>query len=90
VCSRSPRGVERHPRNGHVVNRMVKARPNQTHYLDALREMTPEPRLLKTFELSEFSKQLFFHSLRKRLPLKSEAEIMKTYLERSSKCHNSY
>ena len=50
--------------------------------------MTPEQRLLKAFELSEFSKQLFLHGLRKRFPEKSEPEIMKMYRDRLNRCHN--
>ncbi len=66
----------------------VKTRPNHKLYLAVLRKMTPEQRLLKAFELSEFSKQLFLHGLRRRFPEKSEADIMKTYLERLDRCHN--
>ena len=66
----------------------VKKCPNHKLYLAILRKMTPEQRLLKAFELSEFSKQFFLHGLRKRFPEKSEAEITKTYLERLNKCHN--
>ena len=66
----------------------IKPRPNHRLYLAALRKMTPEQRLLQAFELSEFSKQLFLHGLRKRFPEKSEADIWKTYLERLEKCHN--
>lgn len=66
----------------------IKKRPNHHLYLAALRKMTPEQRLLKAFELSELSNQLFVHGLRKRFPEKSEADITKTYLERLRKCHN--
>lgn len=66
----------------------IKPRPNQKLYGDILRRMTPEQRLLKAFELSEFSRQVFLHGLRKRFPEKSEAEVMKIYLERLDKCHN--
>ena len=66
----------------------IKPRPNQKVYLETLRKMTPEQRLLKAFELCEFSKQFFLHGLRKRFPEKSEDEIMKIYLERLEKCHN--
>lgn len=66
----------------------VKTRPNHKLYLAVLRRMTPEQRLLKAFELSEFSKQLFLHGVRRRFPEKSEADIMKTYLERLDRCHN--
>jgi hypothetical protein len=37
--------------------------------------MTPEQRLLKAFELSEFSRQLFKAGLRDRFPEKTEAEL---------------
>lgn len=50
--------------------------------------MTPEDRLLKSFELSEFSKELFLHGLRKRFPDLSDEKIKKLYLERLDKCHN--
>ena len=66
----------------------IKTCPNHKLYLTVLRKMTPEQRLLKAFELSEFSNRLFLHGLRKRFSEKSEAEIMKTYLERLEKCHN--
>ena len=36
----------------------IKKHPNHKIYIRVLREMSPEKRLLKTFELSEFSKQL--------------------------------
>ena len=66
----------------------AKKRPNHQLYLAILRKMTPEQRLLKAFELSEFSRQIFRHGLRRRFTGKSEAEITKTYLECLDKCHN--
>ncbi|MCH8872781.1 hypothetical protein IH824_08430 [candidate division KSB1 bacterium] len=36
----------------------LKKQPNHKKYIQILRRMTPEERLLKAFELSEFSKQL--------------------------------
>jgi hypothetical protein len=50
--------------------------------------MTPEKRLLKAFELSRFSKELFLHGLHRRFPGLSEDAITKIYLERINKCHN--
>ncbi|MBW7897181.1 MAG: hypothetical protein H3C25_00220 [Candidatus Brocadia sapporoensis] len=50
--------------------------------------MSPGQRLLKAFELSQFSRDLFLHGLRKRFPDLSEAEIKILYLERLNKCHN--
>ena len=62
--------------------------PNHEIYLRVLRSMTPEQRLQKAFELSEFSKGLFRHGLRKRFPDLSEEEFEKLYLERLDLCHN--
>ena len=50
--------------------------------------MTPEQRLLKAFELSEFSRQLFIHGLRRRFPDLDEAAFRRLVLERLAKCHN--
>lgn len=66
----------------------IKERPNHVIYIRVLRGMSPEARLLKAFELSEFSRQLFLQGLRRRFPNMSDAEIHKLYLERLDKCHN--
>lgn len=66
----------------------IKRRPNHNLYIQALRRMSPEKRLLKALELSEFSRSLFFHGLRKRFPDLSDDEIKELYLERLDKCHN--
>jgi len=65
-----------------------KARPNHRLYIEVLRRMTPEQRLLKAFELSALGKKLFLHGLRERYPHLGEEEIRRIYLERLSKCHN--
>jgi hypothetical protein len=65
-----------------------KPRPNHQLYLEALRRMTPEQRLLKAFELTELSRELFRAGLRQRFPEASEAELQRIYLERLEKCHN--
>ncbi len=66
----------------------VKKRPNQKIYIQTLRRMTPEKRLLKAFELSQFSKELFLEGLHRRFPALSEEAIRRIYLERIDKCHN--
>jgi hypothetical protein len=66
----------------------IKEHPNHTLYIQALRRMSPENRLLKSFELSRFSRDLFLHGLRKRFPDLSDNEIKKIYLDRLNKCHN--
>lgn len=65
-----------------------KPRPNHARYLEALRAMTPEQRLLKAFDLSEFSKRLFKEGLRKRFPDLSEEAFHRLLLSRLAKCHN--
>jgi hypothetical protein len=66
----------------------IKKRPNYKIYLQVLRQMPPEKRLIKAFELSEFSRQLFIHGLHKRFPNLSDEEFKKILLERLDKCHN--
>jgi hypothetical protein len=66
----------------------IKERPNHRIYIEALRRMTPEERLLKAFELSEFAKELFLAGLRSRFPDLPDERIKKIYLERIDKCHN--
>ena len=63
----------------------LKKQPNHKKYIQVLRRMTPEERLLKAFELSEFSKQRFVHRLRKRFPHLDEKEIKKLLLKRLEK-----
>ena len=65
-----------------------KPRPNHHQYLNALRSMTEEQRLLKAFELSDFTRQLFKAGLKERFPEKTEAELHCLFLKRLEKCHN--
>ena len=66
----------------------IKERPNHKIYIQVLRRMTPEQRLLKAFELLEFSRELFVHGLRKRHPNLGDEAFKKLLLERLGKCHN--
>ena len=66
----------------------IKDRPNHRIYIQVLREMSPEKKLLKTFELSEFANKLFIHGLHKRFPNLSDEEFKKKVLERLDKCYN--
>ena len=65
-----------------------KPRPNHRIYLQTLRRMTPEQRLIKAFELSETVRLLFSQGLRKRFPDLSPPELQKLYRERLDLCHN--
>jgi hypothetical protein len=65
-----------------------KPRPNHRRYIEILRSMTPEQRLLKSFELSDFSKALFIEGLRQRFPDATEEEFRRILFDRLDKCHN--
>ena len=69
-------------------NMNLKERLNHKIYIQVLRQMSPEKRLLKAFELSEFTRQLFIHGLRRRFPHLSGEEFQKVLLKRIDKCHN--
>jgi hypothetical protein len=68
----------------------MNIKPSLQHqqYLEALQRLGPAGRFQKMLELSQFTKELFLHGLRKRFPQKTEAEIRKLYLQRLSLCHN--
>ena len=68
--------------------RNLKPHPHHRQYLRILRGMTPEQRLSKAFELSEFTKQLFLHGLRRRFPDLSKQAFEQLVLTRLAKCHN--
>jgi len=62
--------------------------PNHKIYIKTLRQMSPEQRLMKAFELSDFSRQLFVQGLHKRFPDLPDYEFQKVLLKRLDKCHN--
>ncbi len=66
----------------------IKNRPNHRKYIQILRNMSPEARLLKAFELSALSKDLFVHGLRERFSDLSKEEFQILLLKRLAKCHN--
>jgi hypothetical protein len=66
----------------------IKPRPNHQIYLTILRRMTPEQRLLKALDLSEFSKRLFISGLRKRFRGLSDSEFNQLALKHLKECHN--
>lgn len=65
-----------------------KPRPNHKKYLDVLRRMSPEDRLRKAFELSDFSRELFIQGLRRRFPDVSEERFREILINRLNLCHN--
>ncbi len=66
----------------------IKKSQTNKLYIQVLRQMYPERRLLKAFELSEFANQLFIHGLRKRFPNLPDEEFKRILGERLEKCHN--
>ena len=66
----------------------IKNRPDHRIYIQVLRRMTSEQRLMKCFELSQLCRELFLHGLHKRFPDLSDDTIKKIYLKRLDKCHN--
>ncbi len=65
-----------------------KPTPNHKQYLSTLIKMGPEQRLLRVFELSAMTRELFMTGLRRRFPDKTEIEIKELYLQRLAKCYN--
>jgi hypothetical protein len=61
---------------------------DRRRYLEILRRMTPQQRLAKAMELSEFGKSLLLTGLRQRFPELNEAHIHEIYLRRLEQCHN--
>ncbi len=66
-----------------------KRRPNHRRYLEVLRKMTPEQRLRKAFELTEFSRALFLRGLETRFPDTPPEELHRIYLDRLTRSQSS-
>jgi hypothetical protein len=57
-------------------------------HIQALRNMGPEARLEKAFELSDLVRRLFINGLKRRFPEISEEEFKRLVQDRLKKCHN--
>lgn len=57
-------------------------------YLERLRAMSPEQKLFRAFEMSEFTREVFRQGLRKIHPELSESQLHALFLERIGKCYN--
>ena len=66
----------------------IQNRPNHPVYIKVLRRMTPEQRLLKALELSDFSRALFIQGLKKRFPDLPPDRFAELVTTRLGKCHN--
>jgi hypothetical protein len=65
----------------------VKPQPNDTRYLAIVRAMTPAQRLEKSFELTEYSRQLMKDGIRRRNPGATEQQVHHIFVDRLLKCH---
>jgi hypothetical protein len=66
----------------------MKERPNHGIYLRVLREMGPEKRLKKAFELTEFARALTRQGLERLHPSLPPAELNRLYLDRMAKARD--
>jgi len=66
----------------------LKPDPNHAVYIQTLRNMSAENRLLKAIELTQLTKQLFLHGLKKRFPDDSQKEIKRKLLKHLKRCWN--
>lgn len=64
----------------------LKPQLNRRVYIEALRRMTPEQRLAKTFELSDMTHEALRVAVAARHPEATEAELQACYLERLERC----
>jgi hypothetical protein len=66
----------------------MKPSPNHSRYISVLRGLTPEQRLSKAFELSEFTRSLLREGLKNRHPNLSETELEELYLASMAKAQS--
>jgi hypothetical protein len=66
----------------------MKPFPNRERYLEILRNMTPQQKLERAFELTDFANAAFKAGLRNRKPGISEDDLDHLYLEKLRACHN--
>jgi hypothetical protein len=66
----------------------MKPRPNHDVYIHVLRRMSAEQHLLKAFELSALTRELFITGMRRRFSDLNANELKKLIRERLEQCHN--
>lgn len=66
----------------------LKPEPNRRVYIEILRKMTPEQRIMKAMELTDMAKMLLWEGLKTRYPDMPEAELKKIYLKEWDKGYN--
>lgn len=66
----------------------LKPEPNRRIYIEILRKMTPEQRIMKALELTDMAKMLLWEGLKTRYPDMPEFELKKIYLKEWDKGYN--
>jgi len=66
----------------------MKTYPNKERYHQILKDMSPEEKVRKVFELSELTNEAFKVGLRNRYKEMPDEEFHQLYLENRLKCHN--
>jgi hypothetical protein len=66
----------------------LKQEVQEKIYIEALRNIGPEKRLLRAIELSEFTRALFKENLKKTFPELNDNELHELYLKRLALCQN--
>jgi hypothetical protein len=66
----------------------MKTYPNKQRYHNILKVMTPQEKLEKSFDLTDFSNAAFKAGLRNRYPDLTDDELEQLYLEKLRSCHN--
>jgi len=66
----------------------MKTYPNKQRYYAILRSMSPQEKLLKSFELTELVRAANRAGMRNRNQHLSEQELEQLFLERQKACHN--
>ena len=66
----------------------MKTYPHKQRYHEILRNMTPQAKLEKAFELSDLANAAFRAGLKSRYPHLPEDELEQLYQEKLKACHN--
>jgi hypothetical protein len=66
----------------------TKPQPNRKRYVEILRTLTPEERVVQAFALTELVREALKSGLRRRFPEMTDAELHLLYLSRLETCHN--
>ena len=66
----------------------AKKQPNHALYMQILRRMTPEEKILKVFDLNSTGRELLAAGIRHSHPDLTETEVQAAVRRRLDSCHN--